>query len=138
MAVVAKNGVVALEYSSDSGSSYAAISGVTSFDWGSINAEELDATDFDSPDGMREYVNGLKAAADGSIVLNYDPRDTTHMALRSANGGAPIYLKAVMDDETVTFTALVKGFSTPAEVGGILKATITIKLTGSPTYAATA
>ena len=62
------------------------------------------------------------------------PRDTTQMALRTAQGGAAQEFEAVYDDETVTFTALITNFSTPVQVGAIMEATVSIKLTGAPTY----
>lgn len=132
---VAKNGTAGLYYGTGSPLAYTKIAGVKSFTPGAITAEELDATDFDSPSGNREYVNGLKSASEGSIVLNHDPGETTQEYLRTALGGAAIYMKAVFDDRQATFQALVKGFDTPLQVGAIAEATVTIKLTGAITWA---
>lgn len=134
---VAKNGNAGLYYlSTPSPVAYTKIAGVKSFTPGAITAEELDATDFDSPSGMREFVNGLKSASEGSIVLNHDPGDTTQEYLRTALGGAAITLKAVFDDKQAIFSALVRGFDTPLSVGAIAEATVTIKLTGAITWEA--
>jgi hypothetical protein len=132
---VAKNGNAGLYYGSGSPLAYTKIVGVKSFTPGAITAEELDATDFDSPSGMREFVNGLKSASEGSIVLNHDPGDTTQEYLRTALGGAAIAMKAVFDDKQATFSALIKGFDTPLQVGAIAEATVTIKMTGAITWA---
>jgi hypothetical protein len=132
---VAKNGTAKLEYGTGSPLTYTKILGVKSFNFGSISAEEKDVTDFDSPTGFREYTNGLKAASNGSIVLNHDPGDTTQEYLRTAEGGASINFKATMDDKTVTFKALVLGFDMPVQVGEVAEATVTIKLTGALTWA---
>jgi hypothetical protein len=132
---VAKNGNAGLYYGSGSPLAYTKIIGVKSFTPGAITAEELDATDFDSPSGMREFVNGLKSASEGSIVLNHDPGDTTQEYLRTALGGAAIKMKAVFDDKQATFDALIKGFDTPLQVGVIAEATVTIKMTGAITWA---
>jgi hypothetical protein len=133
---VAKNGNAGLYYGTGSPLTYTKIVGVKSFTPGAITAEELDATDFDSASGMREFVNGLKSASEGSIVLNHDPGETTQEYLRTALGAAAIKMKAVYDDRQVTFDALVKGFDTPLQVGAIAEATVTIKVTGAFTWAA--
>lgn len=132
---VAKNGTGGLYYGTGSPLSYTKIAGVKSFNWGSIAAEEKDVTDFDSPAGYREFTNGLKAASPGAIVLNHDPGDTTQEYLRTAMGGASIYMKALFDDKQVTFSAIVLGFDTPQQVGEVAEATVTIKLTGAVTWA---
>lgn len=133
---VAKNGNAGLYIGSGSPLSYTKIPGVKSFNPGAIVAEEKDATDFDSPTGMREFVNGLKAASDGTIVLLHDPGDTTQESLRTALGGAALHFKALYDDKQATFDALVKGFDTPLQVGELAEATVTIRLTGAITWAA--
>ena len=132
---VAKNGTAGLYYGSGSPLAYTKIAGVKSFNKGSISAEEKDVTDFDSPAGWREFVNGLKSASPGSIVLNFDPGDTTQEYLRTAQGGAAIPMKALYDDKQATFTALVLAFDEPLQVGEVAEATVTIKLTGAVTWA---
>jgi predicted secreted protein len=130
---VAKNGNAGLYIGSGSPITYAKIVGVKSFNMGSITTEEIDATDFDSPQGFREFVNGLKSASAGSIVLNYDPGEATQDALETAHGGAPVAFKALFDDKQATFSALVIGFDTPLAAGALAEATVTIKLTGAVT-----
>lgn len=132
---VAKNGTAGLYYGSGSPLAYTKIAGVKSFNKGSIAAEEKDVTDFDSPAGWREFVNGLKSASPGSIVLNFDPGDTTQEYLRTAQGGAAIAMKALYDDKQATFNALVLAFDEPLQVGEVAEATVTIKLTGAVTWA---
>lgn len=133
---VAKNGNAGLYYGSGSPLAYTKINGVKSFNKGSIAAAEKNVTDFDSPAGWEEFTNGLKSASPGSIVLNFDPGDTTQEYLRTAQGGAAIQMKALYDDKQVTFSALVLGFDEPLQVGEVAEATVTIKLTGEPTWAA--
>lgn len=133
---VAKNGTAGLYTGTGSPLTYTKIAGVKSFNFGAIAAEEKDVTDFDSPSGYREFANGLKSASNGTIVINHDPGDTTQEALRTAVGGAALHFKALFDDKQATFDALVLGFDTPLNVGEVAEATITIKLTGAPTWAA--
>lgn len=132
---VSKNGTGGLYLGSGSPVAYTKIPGVKSFDIGSVSAEQLDVTDYDSPAGWREFANGLRSASNGSFVMNYDPGETTQEALRTAEGGAAQKFKALFDDKQVTFTALVIGFSTPQQVGAVAEATVTIQLTGAPTWA---
>lgn len=133
---VAKNGNSGLYLGSGSPLSYTKIPGVKSFTIGSIASEEIDVTDFDSPSGMREFANGLKSASPGSIVLNFDPGETTQEALRTAHGGAAQSFKAIFDDREAIFSALVTGFDTPLSVGAIAEATVSIKITGAITWQA--
>jgi hypothetical protein len=135
---VAKNGNAGLYTGTGSPLAYTKVNGVKSFNFGSIAAEEKDVTDFDSPTGYREFANGLKSAAAGSIVLNHDPGDTTQEVLRTAIGGAALHFKALYDDKQVTFDAIVLGFDTPLQVGEVAEATVTIKLTGAVTWATAA
>lgn len=135
MAIVAKNGTAGLYWGSGSPLSYSKIPGVTNWDRGGEAAEELDATDFDSPVGKREYVNGLSAYENGSFVMNYDPDNSIQLAIIAAQGGAAGKFKAVYDNKQKTFDALVLGCSDPIEVGQIMKMTVTIKRTGADVVA---
>lgn len=139
MATIAKNGTFSLEHSNDSGTTYVNVAGCKSFDMGAIETEEVDVTDFDSTGNFREYAAGYKEAADGSFVCNYDHQDPVFLLLRAAQAaGTTEYFKATYThggtSEEVEFTALVKGISSPVEIGGVMEVTVTIKLTGQPTY----
>lgn len=135
MTVVAKNGTVKLELSQDSGTTYTNIPGVTNFDDGDMQAEQLDATDYDSPGNQREYASGLKDASDGSFVVNFDPSDAIHQALIAAAGGASVLLRHQYDTRHLTMPVNVISTSTPAEVGGILKMTVAFRPSSAPTWA---
>jgi hypothetical protein len=136
MAILAKDGVVKFEHSTDGGTTWDNVPGVLSVDPGTVQAEEIDATDADSTGGWREKINGYIDASEGSVTLHNKPRDTKLMALRSAVGGAAQKFRLQLDQEYHTFDALVKGFSEPMQVGEKLQATMTIALTGEPTRSA--
>ena len=136
MALAVKSGNAALEYSTDGGTTWLNVNGVTSFDPGVATAEELDATDYDSPNNQREYVNGFKGVSDGSFVVNFDPADASHIALMNAEGGAAIQLRHQYGDQWLVMPTLVRSVSKPAEIGSILKATVTIKQASAPSWAA--
>lgn len=130
---VAKNGVVLLERSTDN-TTFTTIPGVRSFSPGDMQAEQLDATDYDSPGGQREYENGLIDASDGSFELNFDPGNSVHQALIADAGQATIYLRHKYDSRYLTVPSNIISVSTPAEVGGILRATVTFRPASAPTW----
>ncbi len=132
-----------LEISTDGGTTWAEVKNVVNFDAGNIEAEEVDATTFSSPNNFREFLPGLKAASDGSVTLNYLIEDTQHKAIRDAVGDAdPVKLRSTRtaangDDEIMTADFHVRTQSEAIEVGGILQKTFGIKMTGSPAYSTT-
>lgn len=130
---VAKNGTVKLERSPDN-SVWTNIPGVRSFNSGDFQAEQLDATDYDSPGNTREYENGLLDTNDGSFELNFDPADTMHQTLIADAGGATIYLRHQYGTRYLTMPVNVISFATPVEVGGILRATVTMRPAGAATW----
>ena len=136
MSIIALPGNFALEHSTDSGSTWDPIPGILGFNIGNIEAEEIDVTDADSTGNFREFANGFSEASEGSIRLHNKPRDTKLMALRSAVGGAAQLFRSTIDQEYAQFNALVKSYSDPIEIGGVMVVEIGIKLTGAPTYSA--
>lgn len=138
MATIARNGSFSLAFDVAGNDTFVALAGVKSFDMGAIEVEEIDVTDFDSAGNFREFASGYSEAAEGSFVLNYDHQDANHVALRAAVGGATQSFQATFTigatAEIVEFDCIVKGFSTPVEIGGVMEATVTIKLSGAPTY----
>lgn len=135
MAIAAKSGVVKLERS-ENGSTFTNIPGVTNFDDGGFTAEELDATDYDSTGNTREYINGWKDGQEGSFTVNFDPDDTVHQDLIADVGGANIWLRHKYDNQYLTVPVSVKRTSSPVEIGGILKMTVTFKPAGAAVWSA--
>lgn len=135
MATLAKAPTVTFEVSTDAGSTYNAIPGVLSFDPGAITAEEIDATDSDSTGAFREFINGYSAASEGTISVHNAPGDAVLASLRAAvQSGAELTFRTVYGTETKVFQALVKGYADPVTIGEKMVVTVTIKLTGEPTY----
>ncbi|MEL6754943.1 MAG: phage tail tube protein [Pseudomonadota bacterium] len=134
MAQVAKNGTHLLEYSTDD-TTYTPVPGVRSFNPGDMQAEQLDATDFDSPGGQREFINGLIDASDGSFEMHWDPTNAVHQALMAAAGGASLYLRFQMGaSRRVKMLTNIISVATPSEVGSIDLATVTIRPAQAPTW----
>lgn len=134
MAKIARNGTVALEYSVDSGTTWLNVAGVRSFDPGVATSEDVDVTDYDSPDNQREYENGYKAQGDGSITVNFEEDDPSHQALDTAAGGASIMLRHQYDTRWLVLSTLIKSFSKPVSIGEAWVSTITIKAASAPEW----
>lgn len=130
MAVVVKSGVSTLERSTDN-TTFTSIPGVTNFDPGGFTAELLDGTDYDSPANTREKSNGFKEGQEGSFVVNFAPDDAVHQALIADEGGANIYLRHKYDTRYLVTPVAVTRVSTPAEIGGILKMTVSFTPAGA-------
>lgn len=135
MAIAAKSGVVKLERSVN-GSTWTNIPGVTNFDDGGFTAEELDATDYDSTGNTREYINGWKDGQEGSFTVNFDPDDAVHIGLIADVGGANVFLRHKYDNRYLTVPVSIKRTSSPVEIGGILKMTVTFKPAGAAVWSA--
>jgi len=133
-----------LEVDPTGGTTFVVVGSVKSFNLGNISADEVDVTSFSSTGNFREFRNGLKQADEGNFVVNYLIDDTQHKALRDAVGDPdPIKLRARLiaadaDIEVMTFSALVRGMDKPVQIGEVLEATLTFKMTGAPTYTAVA
>ncbi len=138
MGDIAKNGNVALEYSTDDGTTWNNLAGVVSFDPGVPTAESIDTTDYDSPGNYRETESGYKDYSDGQIVVNFDADDPSHVAMQAAEGGAAVKFRHKYVTKWLVISALVKSMSNPSSVGEILRSTIAIKRTGAPAWDAVA
>ena len=133
-----------LELSLDGGTTWADVKECKSFDEGQIQADQNDVTSFSSTGNFRKFKPGLKQAQDGSFVIHYLVEDTQHKALRDKVGEPEtVKLRATLthpdgDDEILTAEFLITSMSRPREIGGVLEATVGIKMTGAPVYTTTA
>lgn len=63
---------------------YAVIKGVFGIDGGGFSPNKIDATDFDTPAGTREYINGPREPSAYSFQMHYEQGDTQQEALFTA------------------------------------------------------
>lgn len=85
MAVLAQ-GFMKLLLGSGSGSiTYANIPGVTNISGGGATTNRIDATDFDTPAGTREYIPGPREPSPITADLHYEQGDTQQEALFAAH-----------------------------------------------------
>jgi predicted secreted protein len=102
------------------------------------SADDIEVTDYQSTDGYKEYIQGLKDGGEVEVEGNFYPSDTGQSNLISDyNAGtsreAIITLPGSIG--TWTFDAYVKGFATQTPIDGKVGFTATLKVTGKPVFA---
>lgn len=109
----------------------------------STEADEIDATTLDSPNGAKEFIQGAKDSGEFAVELN-NVFDGTVETLNSIfdSGATREWVIGFTDNDlttakaTLTLDAFVKtrayGEQTP---DGLAKATFTLRVSGSPVYA---
>jgi predicted secreted protein len=100
-------------------------------------ADDIEVTHTESPDGYKEYVQGLKDGGEVSLGVNWLPGETSQKALYTAfEAGTVEEYSIPLNDTpktTITFDAYVKGISPAIDRSGKVTATITFRVTGKPT-----
>jgi predicted secreted protein len=115
--------------------SYTTIAEINSFSGPGGNASVIDVTDLSS--AAKEKLAGLNDNGQLSFECNFLPANTQHAALRTAKeNGTVVSVKIVFTDTTSTtwtFSALVTGLAVSGSVDGVVKASITLEISGSIT-----
>lgn len=117
------------------------IAEVTSINGPTDAAEEIDVTHLRSTSGYREFIQSFKDAGEVPLEVNFLPNDATQdelTGLRAAYvaGDVDTYrINYPVAGKTCTFQAFVKTFPTSAVVGEKLSASVTLRITGAPTWA---
>ena len=100
--------------------------------------DTVDVTNYDSEDGMREFISGLGDAGEVAIEGNYVPADLGQDYLKAAYDDGEIEAVAITfsDSSTVTFDCLVSKYEvSPGEVGGKVSFSSSLKISGKPVWA---
>ena len=129
------------------------IGNITSFNPPSPAADEIEATNLSST--AKEFVQGLIDYGEGSFEINLDPTSTAHQGILTAlaAGTTREFLIGLSDATTavptvatssfgtppttrswVKFNGFIKGFTMQGGTNDLVKATLTVRNTGSPTY----
>jgi len=119
-----------------------AIAELTGITGPTISADTLDATSHDSPDGYREFLQGLRNAGEISIEGNFIPGNAGQVALTTdLNDGSldsyTITFPTAMAT-TWTFDAIVTAFETNAPFDEKASFSATLKISGKATLNVTA
>lgn len=97
-------------------------------------AEQIEVTSHDSPDGRREYIGGLIDTVERTLEFYYDPDEQTHQKLRSSVRQT---LSFEVDHPAFAqpeqFDAVVMNARITAELEGGLVLSVTLKPTGEQT-----
>lgn len=103
-----------------------------------LSADTEEVTHQDSPGGWKEYLSTLLDGGEVTFDLNFIPTDTGHLALiTDMTNRVKRNFKVIFPDGTPwSFTALVTGFEPDAPVSGTLSASVTLKVSGQPTFGA--
>ena len=104
----------------------------------SVKFTLLDATSHDSIGGFQEYIPGLADGDNLSATINWRPSNAVHMALRTdsyarTQGSFKVVFPDSADN-TVVVTTYISNIVPTADIGVILAAALTIKVTGEPTW----
>jgi predicted secreted protein len=117
----------------------AVIAHVKSLTGPGLKLDTADVTTHDSAGGWEEVVGTILRSGEVKLELVYDPADATHK--NAGVGLLAIMIGRATDGFTLTFpnasafifNAYVTGFEPSAPHDKDLSATVTLKLTGSPT-----
>jgi hypothetical protein len=121
---------------------YSDVARVVSIEPPSQEADDVEVTDLDSPDGFKEYIAGMTEPGECSFEINFLPSHPSHNAttglLADKASGAKKNWEIEFSDEGATkchFAAYVKGFG-PSTVSpnDPLRANVTLKLSGTVTW----
>lgn len=103
-----------------------------------VNYDLLDATSHDSAGFFREFIPGLADGDNISIDVNWKPSNTVHKGLRvDSYARTRRNFKTVFPDatdNTVLTATYIKTITPKADIGTILAAAATLKVTGLPVW----
>ena len=117
------------------------IATLTSIDGLDLQADTIESTNLESTSGYKTYVGGLKDAGEVSIKGNYNYTDHNALFTDFEAGSVSSYTIEFPDRGTTTgtqwtFSAIVTGIKTSAEMGGLVPFEAKFKVSGKPTLVA--
>jgi predicted secreted protein len=105
-----------------------------------LKLETIDVTVHNTTEPWRQFIGGLLDGGEVTVDLNFIPSDSTHNPttglLADMINRVQRNFQMVFPDAGLTtwaFTALVIGFDMSSEPSSVLMATVTLKISGSPT-----
>lgn len=114
---------------------FTAVGNVTSVSGLSLSRESIDVTAHDSTDGWREHIPGLKDGGEVTVDLNFDPNEHVELGLDDfaldANSNWELAFPTGAKWE---FSGHVTSDESDAPHDGKLSGSITVKVSGKPTF----
>lgn len=134
------NGTLLQMGGSTSAATFVTVPEMKSLSGPSVSFDLLDATSHDSVGYFREFIPGLADGDNISGTMNWRPSNTVHTELRvDSYARALNFFKVVFPDtggdNTVVSAAYIATISPKADIGAILEADLTLKITGQPVWA---
>jgi predicted secreted protein len=121
-----------LQLGSGSPLAYNSIAEINSFSGPGGSVSVIDVTDLSS--SAKEKIAGMNDNGQLSFECNLIPSNTQHAALREAKeNGTTISVKIIFTDTGATewtFNAIVVGFSVSGAIDGVVKASVTLEVSG--------
>ena len=113
------------------------VAGLTSIGGLELTADTIDVTTLDSDDGYREFIAGFKDA--GEVTLEGYLNSVAGKGQKELHdlyesGGEEDFAINFSEGSKWTFTGIVTGFGTSADLEDPLAFSATIKVTGQPTF----
>jgi predicted secreted protein len=114
------------------------IATLTSIDGLDLQSDTIETTNLESSGGYKTYVGGLKDAGEVSIKGRYNYTDHSTIYTDFDAGTVNAYTIEFPDKGTTTgsqwtFNAIVTGFKTGSEMGGLVEFEAKFKISGKPT-----
>ena len=100
-------------------------------------ADVIEATNFDSPAGYKEFILGLTDPGDVTFTMNLVPGSASETALLAAKAARKAFNARIPFPNAVvwTFAHLITHYQPSVPVEGIMTCTVTAKVTGSVVHA---
>lgn len=116
-----------------SGSTAGTIGKITNADWSGLVVEDVEITDFDSPEKYREFEAGLRDGGELTADLKFDA--TLASTVRDAEGVTQTWTLTLNDTSTVLlFAGYLKGLSLGVPIGDQISMPVAFKITGRPHF----
>lgn len=107
-----------------------------------LASEAIDVTAIGSPNGYREFIQGLKDAGDLTIEMNLVPGGAADALIRTLfEAGEAVQWRVTIPSagspstEQMTGNAIITGYSYTVPAAEKMAATLTLKVTGPVTFA---
>ena len=116
------------------GASYTNVAEVTSVSPPQYSRDAIEATHQGSPNTYREYIAGWMDAGEVSMEINYVPAAADSL-LTAFQAGVGLFRLTMPNAVTCTFNAVITAYQPETPLDGKMAASITLKVSGRPTWA---
>lgn len=116
---------------------FTTIPGVKSIQAPSLRQDFVDVTDLDSPGGEEEFIPSMLRKGNVQLNMNFAPEDARMIAFKTSRDGKLLEEYVIVfptaNKYYWRFSAYVEEIAPQAQVGGVLEATVSLKVSGAIT-----